>query len=217
MPRALRKEANGNGKDCGNQYDSTNVKFVAVEEHKLNGKVQESDQVKKYDPENLMTASETLGKTENLLFQEQERKEVKDKTLDFTLYDIPDLKPGNELSFNIEEIKTVENAADTAFQTLSFDNSCVGLSEPHDTRHLKHDMAIDFENVVEKESSKLSIGLPRETCTELKNLTSVIQEKDGAAKINNSSEDSWESKFNDEGDCLDPKFVKEVCILKNKS
>lgn len=87
-------------------------------------------------------------------------------------------------------------------ENLNDHEQCMKVFNPRHTE-------IESESNENNSNSKAACMTTNEVCNE-ENLCKTKIEDEPSSE---NPEDSWETMFNDEGDCLDPKFIKEVCYF----
>lgn len=189
MPRALRKA------DIENEVEKDGVSTINK------ASVQMSCMIPK------------IKKDENSPALLKELNTIKDTNIEDSKTDNCDID--NKLNVeqnNVSSLKTVEDSVVTKTdESVSEENSNLTFNAQENCikDNESHILKISNDKI---KSEIVSITTNTEICNE-ENLCKPSNEKVDDELSSENPEDSWETMFNDDGDCLDPKFIKEVCYF----
>lgn len=76
--------------------------------------------------------------------------------------------------------------------------------------------AEEFKTKEEDDSENIEFGISFPDVEPVSMETSMEPKATETSRIEGSAatEESWESMFNDDGDCLDPRLLQEVCLME---
>lgn len=189
MPRALRKTdiKNELEKDCASTIDKVSMQMSCT-----------IPKIKKQENSPpLLKKLNTINNTTNVEDRQIDNCDI-DNTLNVEQNNVSSLKTVEDSVLRKTDESVSEKNSNLAFNA---EEKCIKDSESH---------ILNSSDEIKEEIKIVSMTTDTEICNEE---CKLINEKVDDEPSSENPEDSWETMFNDDGDCLDPKFIKEVCYF----